>query len=118
MVNTQGLTIHRHNYENVISDVWKTMYMYSSKKLVTDTHLLSFFFSHKSRKFLDISRHIKQDYLPLPLLPIVTVCVFVRHLFSWYPFYFDFHSARIIFEVSSGFYLWNINNTKADICNK
>jgi hypothetical protein len=46
---------------------------------------------------------------------IVTVCVFVRHLFSWYPFYFDFHSARIIFDVSSGFYLWNINNTKADI---
>ena len=49
---------------------------------------------------------------------IVTVCVFVRRLFSWYPFYFDFHSARIIFDVSSGFYLWNINNTKADICNK
>ena len=45
---------------------------------------------------------------------IVTVCVFVRHLFSWYPFYFNFHSARIIFDVSSGFYLWNINNTKAD----
>ena len=49
---------------------------------------------------------------------IVTVCVFVRHLFSWYPFYFDFHRARIIFDVSSGFYLWNINNTKADICKK
>ena len=49
---------------------------------------------------------------------IVTVCVFVRHLFSWYPFYFDFHIARIIFDVSSGFYLWNINNTKVDICNK
>ena len=32
---------------------------------------------------------------------IVTVCVFVRHLFSFYPFYFDFHSARIIFYVSS-----------------
>ena len=42
---------------------------------------------------------------------IVTVCVFVRHLFSWYPFYFDFHSARIIFDVSSVFYLWNINKT-------
>jgi hypothetical protein len=55
--------------------------------------------------------------LPLRVL-IVTVCVFVRHLFSWYPFYFDFHSARIIFDVSSGFYLWNINNTKADICKK
>jgi hypothetical protein len=44
---------------------------------------------------------------------IVTVCVFVPHLFSWYPFYFDFHSARIIFYVSSGFYLWNINKTTA-----
>jgi Ca2+-dependent lipid-binding protein len=44
---------------------------------------------------------------------IVTVCVFVRHLFSFYPFYFDFHSARIIFDMSSGFYLWNINNTTA-----
>jgi hypothetical protein len=44
---------------------------------------------------------------------IVTVCVFVRHLFSFYPFYFDFHSARIIFDVSSSFYLWNINKTTA-----
>jgi hypothetical protein len=44
---------------------------------------------------------------------IVTVCVFVGHLFSFYPFYFDFHSARIIFDVSSGFYLWNINKTTA-----
>ena len=43
----------------------------------------------------------------------VTVCLFVRHLFSFYPFYFDFHSARIIFDVSSGFYLWNINKTTA-----
>jgi hypothetical protein len=25
---------------------------------------------------------------------IVMVCVFGRHLFSWYPIYFDFHSAR------------------------
>jgi hypothetical protein len=49
---------------------------------------------------------------------IVTVYVFVRHLFSWYPFYFDFHSARIIFDVSSGFYLWNINNAKVDIFKK
>ena len=44
---------------------------------------------------------------------IVTVCVFVCHLFSFYPFYFDFHSARIIFDVSSGFYLWNINKITA-----
>jgi hypothetical protein len=29
---------------------------------------------------------------------IVTVCVFVCHMFSFYPFYFDFHSARIIFR--------------------
>ena len=42
---------------------------------------------------------------------IVTVCVFVCHLFSFYPFYFDFHSTRIIFDVSSGFYLWNVNRT-------
>jgi hypothetical protein len=46
---------------------------------------------------------------------IVTVCVFVRHLFSWYPFYFDFHSARIIFDVSSGFYL-NFAITNIDRC--
>jgi hypothetical protein len=26
-------------------------------------------------------------------------------VFSYHPFYFDFHSARIIFDVSSGFYL-------------
>ena len=49
---------------------------------------------------------------------IVTVCVFVCHLFSFYPFYFDFHSVRIIFDVSSGFYLWNINKTTADICKR
>ena len=30
-----------------------------------------------------------------------------RYVFSFYLFYFDFHSARIIFDVSSGFYLWN-----------
>ena len=42
---------------------------------------------------------------------IVTVCVFVCHVFSHHPFYFDFHSARIIFDVSSGFYLWNVNRT-------
>ena len=49
---------------------------------------------------------------------IVTVCVFVRHLFSFYSFYFDFHSARIIFDVSSDFYLWNINKNTADICKR
>ena len=42
---------------------------------------------------------------------IVTVCVFVCHMFSYHPFYFDFHSARIIFDVSSGFYFWNVNRT-------
>jgi hypothetical protein len=40
MVITQGLTIDY--YENVISDVWKTMY--SSKKPVTSTHPLSFWY--------------------------------------------------------------------------
>ena len=24
-----------------------------------------------------------------------------RYVFSWYPFYFDFHSARIIFDVQN-----------------
>ena len=42
---------------------------------------------------------------------IVTVCVFVCHMFSYHSFYFDFHSARIIFDVSSGFYFWNVNRT-------
>jgi hypothetical protein len=42
---------------------------------------------------------------------IVTVCVFVCHMFSYHPFYFDFHSAHIISDVSSGFYFWNINRT-------
>ena len=46
---------------------------------------------------------------------IVTVCVVVRHLFSFYPFYFDFHSARLIFDVSPGFYLWNINKTTVNL---
>jgi hypothetical protein len=34
-----------------------------------------------------------------------------RYVFSYHPFYFDFHSVRIIFDVSSGFYLWNVNKT-------
>ena len=63
MVITQGLTIH--NYVNVISDVWKTMY--SSKKPVTNTHLLSFWYWRITKiSWHLISRHIKQDYLPLP----------------------------------------------------
>ena len=58
----------------------------------------------------------KDDWYIVSFTPhnvIVTVCVFVRHLFSFYPFYFDFHSARIIFDASSGFYLWNIKKTTA-----
>ena len=39
---------------------------------------------------------------------IVTVCVFVCHMFSYHPFCFDFHSAHVIFDVSFGFYFWNI----------
>jgi hypothetical protein len=42
---------------------------------------------------------------------IVTVCVFVCHMFLYHPFYFDFHSACVIFDVSSGFYFWNVNRT-------
>jgi len=34
-----------------------------------------------------------------------------RYMFSYHPFYFDFHSAHIIFDVSSGFYFWNVNRT-------
>ena len=67
---------------------------------------------------LDFRRHFQlctfvSPALGLPKTSIITVCVFVRHLFSFYPFYFDFYSARIIFDVSSGFYLWNINKTTA-----
>ena len=54
-----------------------------------------------------------KTWIYLNTVGIVTVCVFVCHLFSFYPFYFDFHSARIIFDVFSGFYLWNINKTTA-----
>jgi hypothetical protein len=32
-------------------------------------------------------------------------------MFSYHPFYFDFHSAHVIFDVSSGFYFWNVNRT-------
>ena len=40
-----------------------------------------------------------------------TINISSRYVFSYHPFYFDFHSARIIFDVSSGFYLWNVNRT-------
>jgi hypothetical protein len=36
-----------------------------------------------------------------------------RYVFSYHPFYFDFHSARVIFDMSPGFYFWNINRTPA-----
>ena len=39
------------------------------------------------------------------------VCVFVCHMFSHHPFYFDFPSAHVIFDVSSGFDFWNVNRT-------
>ena len=52
------------------------------------------------------------------LFPCPAAVLSSQYVFSWYPFYFYFHSACIIFDVSSGFYLWNVNNTKADICNK
>jgi Na+-translocating ferredoxin:NAD+ oxidoreductase RnfD subunit len=32
-------------------------------------------------------------------------------MFSYHPLYFDFHSARVIFDVSSGFYFWDVNRT-------
>jgi hypothetical protein len=44
-------------------------------------------------------------------ISIVTVCVFVCHMFSHHPFYFDFQSAHVIFDVSSGFDFWNVNRT-------
>ena len=63
---------------------------------------------------VDVDKHQRDSEYDRSIVTlIVTVCVFVRHLFTWYPFYFDFHSARIIFDVSSGFYLWNINKTTA-----
>jgi hypothetical protein len=34
-----------------------------------------------------------------------------RYMFSYHPFYFDFHSARVIFDVSSDFFFWNLNRT-------
>jgi hypothetical protein len=52
MVIAQGLTIY--NYVNAISDVWKTMY--SSKKLVTNTHPLFCLFG---LIMFDMPRNIK-----------------------------------------------------------
>jgi hypothetical protein len=70
--------------------------------------------SPETGQLFHVELHNEKQIEKTPIyLFIVTVCVFVRHLFSFYPFYFDFHSARIIFDVSSGFYLWNINKTTA-----
>ena len=52
------------------------------------------------------------------LYSIVPVYVFGRHMFSYHPFYFDFHSARVIFYVSSGFYFWNVNRTSTWLLSK
>jgi hypothetical protein len=37
--------------------------------------------------------------------------VFPCVMSSYHPFYFDFHSIHIIFDVSFGFLLWNVNRT-------
>jgi hypothetical protein len=42
---------------------------------------------------------------------IFPVYVFVCHMFPYHPFYLDFHSARVVFDVSSSFYFWNVNRT-------
>jgi hypothetical protein len=68
---------------------------------------------HKNRNFNpvhDTIRKVPSKEAEI-LNSIVTVCVFVCHMFSYHPFYFDFHSARVIFDVSSGFYFWNVNRT-------
>jgi hypothetical protein len=43
-----------------------------------------------------------------------------RYVFSYHPFFFlFFHSARMVFYVSSGYYFWNVNRTfQRDICQK
>ena len=65
------------------------------------------------------SKNLQISSCSIATLSHVRVCTLSsRYVFSWNPFYFDFHSARIIFDVSSGFYLLNINNMKADICKK
>jgi hypothetical protein len=38
-----------------------------------------------------------------------------RYVFLYHPFNFDFHSARVIFDVSSGFYFWNVNRTVKNV---
>jgi hypothetical protein len=48
--------------------------------------------------------------LYITILFLIILCSY-RHVFSYHPFYFDFHSVRVIFYVSSGFYLWNVNRT-------
>ena len=42
-----------------------------------------------------------------------------RYVFSYvYPFYFEFHGARVIFDVSSGFYFCNVNRTPTLVLSK
>ena len=77
-------------------------------------HVYSIAFSQKYETIFNLKHKTKFLYTDL----IRKMLLSSRYVFSWYPFYFDFHSARIIFDVSSGFYLWNINNTKADMCKK
>ena len=77
MVNTQGLTIH--NYENVISDVWKTMY--SSKKPITDTHLLSFWYSRITKLFRHFAAY--QTCLSALTFTVPTICIFHQWNVDW-----------------------------------
>jgi hypothetical protein len=51
------------------------------------------------------------DSFPLKTTTYRHGMCFVCHIFSYHPFYFDFHSARVIFYVFSGFYFWNVNRT-------
>ena len=50
-----------------------------------------------------------------PLALISDILLSSQYMFSYHPFYFDFHSARVIFDVSSDFYFWNVNRTPTNL---
>ena len=116
-VNTGSVSFVTSLYILIMLKIWILIHNLFLRLLVKSS---GFFFNSVYTDILVLLLHVEsKDWrhkvykFRLIKTVTVTVCVFVCHLFSFYPFYFDFHSARIIFDVSSSFYLWNINKTTA-----
>ena len=70
-----------------------------------------------NNQFMQVGHHF---YLDFSLFHCFTLLLQpIYHMFLYHPFYFDFHSARVIFDVSSSVSIsGTLTGLKRDICQK